>query len=503
MASADIDQIETRWLASLLLGLTLLGGFLRFYELDVKSFWSDELISLCHAKMIHDLESFLTPQCGNAHPPLYFLIFKAWSVFGEGEFYSRLLSVIFGTAAISAAFFLGRELTGTYSGLVTSFLVAISPFHLLYDREVRMYSLLTLLTVVSLYCFLKALRTGRGVYWALYATLSAASMYVHYHALLVILVEWVFFIAGIRRYRHLVVKAALSQVLIAAVGVWWLPGFIFQVQHPELFTLDSADKFPVAALSWLLKPIYVLIAFSLGQSILPWNPAAIAGGIIFSVLVVLGVKRLQDDRESALFIGLSLCIPFVVASLISQTMPRYFVFLAPLYYLIVAKGILFSPRKWIRAGVLCLIVIPISVSVSNYYHNREFHILAHVDPWREVAEYIRSNSRSMDCIVAIGSSMPLAWYLDDFRQLSHPIYSVNFKDSKECMDNDQTRRAWLVTSDSNLEAISQDARSWFGDRYKLLDEKKLFRDPEYKIKSKLFKKPFLRYRIIVSLYGNS
>lgn len=496
------SQTNTHWLVLFLLCVMVLGSLLRLYDLDGKSFWSDELISLCHAKAIHDLESFLTPHCGNAHPPLYFLMLKAWSTIGETEFRLRLFSVIFGTAAIFAAFLLGRELAGAVPGLLVATLVAFSPFHLQYDREVRMYSLLTFLAMLSLYFFVRALRTGRRGNWVSYTALTALGIYVHYHMILVLLIEWLFFFLRFTHYRQRTRAAVLSQVVIAAIGMWWLPGFVFQIRHPDLFALDAADKLPVAAFSWVVKPLYIFYSFSLGQTILPWNPIAIVGGLLIAVLVVLGVKRLKHDPEALLLVGLGLSAPLVVAFLISQTMPRYFTLVAPLFYLVVAQGILFSPRAWIQGVVMALLLIPITVSANNYYQGREFHILAQIDPWREVSDHIRARARPMDCVVAIGSTMPLRYYLNEFEGFAEPMYSVNFTESKTCMDEDRNRRIWLVTSDSNLSRVSKGAREWFDEHYQRLGDREFLRDPDYEMKAKLFKKDFLPYRVTVSLYGS-
>ena len=231
------------WL--IILGITALGGVLRLWDLSAKSFWIDELISLCSADAIQNVKTFFTPSCGNAHPPLYFLLLKAWADFGQGEFYLRLLPVIFGIAVIPSVFLLGNELLERRSAMIAAFLVAVSPFHLLYDRELRMYSLLTFLTVTSLYFFLKALKDDRWSHWLVYAALSTMNVYVHYFAFLVLLFEWAFFLVRYAGHRHLWVKAICSQAIIAAFFAFWLPGFFYQIQNPTLFTLDHPDKFPV------------------------------------------------------------------------------------------------------------------------------------------------------------------------------------------------------------------------------------------------------------------
>ena len=139
----------------ILLIIMLIGSILRIVYLDDNSFWCDELNSISHSYSINSLKTFFAPLCGDAHPPLYFLLLKFWFLGGEGEFYSRLLSIIFGILSIPATYFLGKQFFNRKTSVIGAFLVAISPFHILYDREVRMYSLFTLLTIISLIFFYK------------------------------------------------------------------------------------------------------------------------------------------------------------------------------------------------------------------------------------------------------------------------------------------------------------------------------------------------------------
>jgi hypothetical protein len=174
-----------------------------------------------------------------------------------------------------------------------------------------------------------------------------------------------------------------------------------------------------------------------------------------------------------------------------------------LYYLVIAEGLFFSPRRWAQVGVLCVLLIPISVSASNYYHDREFHILAQVDPWREVGAYIRENAQPKDCLVAIGSSRPLGYYLGSYEGFSKPIYGGDFEQSRQCMEGGTGRRIWLVGADPAVKNLTDSARNWLETHYTRLDEKRFFRDSEYEMKAKLFKKEFLEYRISVYLYGTT
>lgn len=484
-----------------LVGITLLGAALRLWDLGEKSFWIDELISLCHAETIHDVASFLTPTCGNAHPPLYFLILKGWSVFGGGEVYLRLLSVLFGVTVIPAAYFLGRELLEERAATVAAFLVAVSPFHLQYDREVRMYSLLACLTIWSLYFFLRALKTGKLAHWTLYTGLSAVSVYVHYHAFMVLLFEWVFFLANYSRYRTQRVNAVISQAVIAVCFVPWFPGLLYQIKNPAQFALDAPDKFPIAHGAWIVKPLYLLYSMSLGQTLLPWNVLAIVGSLIFGGVAIFSIRALRGRSDAGNFLVLYLMIPVVAGMLFSLVMPRYFLFLAPAYYLLLAQGIVVMRSVGVKLAVLIGLLLPMGVSAANYYRNQEFHILAQVDPWREVGAYIRGHAKPEDCVIAIGSSRPLGYYLDSYKGFSQPIYNSDFEQSRECLEGRAGRRVWLVGADPAVRTMAERAKSWLEARYTQLAEKRFFRDSDYQIKAKLFKKDFLEYRISVYLYG--
>ena len=483
-----------------LLFVTSLGGALRVVNLGAKSFWIDELLSLCHAENIQTLQSLFEAACGNAHPPLYFLLLRVWRIYGDGESYLRLLSVAFGIAAIPTTYLLGRELSRKSTGLIAAGFVAISPFLLLYDRELRMYSALTFLTTCSVYCFLKAVREGRLLYWVLYTALSGVSVYVHYNTFLVLLFEWIFFLVVCRGRRELWVKAIVSQATLAIAFAAWLPVLLLQLRNPHLFTLDAPDKFPVTVGGWGAKLLYLFYALSFGQTLMPWRATAVIGMLAFAGVATVGFLRFRRDRVASIFAGLYLGVPILAGFYIYQSMPRYYVFLAPVYFVVLGEGILaFANSRW-WIVITGLMLFPIVVSVANYYGNRDFHILATVDPWREVGQYVERGVRSGDCIVAIGSFRPLGYYTGNFAGFSRPIYGTDFREVTDCLSGGRGRQVWLVGADPALEEMTEEARRWLDEHYVRLSERKFYQDPNYLMKRRLFRKRFLEYRISVYSY---
>ncbi|SVC86754.1 uncharacterized protein METZ01_LOCUS339608, partial [marine metagenome] len=213
----------------IILVIMTIGGLLRIFDLGSKSFWGDELISIYHSTDIVDLKSFFTAHRGNAHPPLYFLLLKLWSLGGNEEYYLRLLSVLFGTLAIPITYLLGKEFFKTKASILAAFLVAISPFLLRFDREVRMYPLFVFLSIISILFFIKALRQNQSKYWIGYVIVTILNTYTHYHAFLIIASMWLFYFVRFRTYNLLLKKALLSQFVIALCFCFWLPTFIFHL----------------------------------------------------------------------------------------------------------------------------------------------------------------------------------------------------------------------------------------------------------------------------------
>src|SRR5262249_6070059 len=137
--------------------IVLFGLALRLYRLDHQSYWGDEVFTLAliklpwagmHAAMVKDV----------VHPPLHYYLLHEWCrMFGLGTLQGRLLSVIFGTLAIPALYFLAKLLFNRETALVSALLLAVSQVGIQYSQEARAYAQLLLLTICSAYLFLRAL----------------------------------------------------------------------------------------------------------------------------------------------------------------------------------------------------------------------------------------------------------------------------------------------------------------------------------------------------------
>jgi len=127
----------------------------------------------------------------NVHPPFYFLLEHGWvGLFGDSEFAARFLSALFGFFAILMIYKVGRLLFDKEVGLFASLLLALSTFHIRFSQEARSFSLMVLLTLISIYFLLK-IQLGETRPWdsIAYALSTVLLIYTHYYGLFIVIAE--------------------------------------------------------------------------------------------------------------------------------------------------------------------------------------------------------------------------------------------------------------------------------------------------------------------------
>jgi hypothetical protein len=146
----------------LVLGITLLGGFLRVLMVGAKGMWLDETFSVWMAS--HTLSEMMAWLVRiDQHPPLYYFLLNLWiTINGDTPYAVRLLSVLFSTATIPVIYLIGNRMSGAVVGLAAALLLALSPFHIFFAQETRMYTLLTFNAAVAIYALVWLLTDARA-----------------------------------------------------------------------------------------------------------------------------------------------------------------------------------------------------------------------------------------------------------------------------------------------------------------------------------------------------
>jgi len=242
---ATPPDAQARFRVGLLVLIVLGGSLLRFVGLGNESIWLDEVTSVLIARL--DVPSLVIWTAADVHPPLYYLTLHFWLRFGETEFAVRSLSALFGVYTIVIVYALARELFDRDVGLLSALLLALSPMHIWYSQEARMYAMVTAWSLSASYLLVlavrsdsMALRRRQTRYWLGYVLFSVLALYTHYFELFVLLFQNLFILywllsRGRRRLwqdgaeRKLWRRWLLAELGIALLLLPWVPVMYRQV----------------------------------------------------------------------------------------------------------------------------------------------------------------------------------------------------------------------------------------------------------------------------------
>src|SRR4030095_12017702 len=162
-----------------LIALLLCALFFALYHSNA-AYTSDEVWSVKTASLPYG--SLLTALKADVHPPLYFEILSRWiRMFGIGEQAVRSLSALFYLLAILTLYHLGRDLYGSRLALICAALYPCSPLAILSAQFARMYALLSLLSILSTWLYVRFLIKGRNSFgpMALYVVVNVLGTFTH------------------------------------------------------------------------------------------------------------------------------------------------------------------------------------------------------------------------------------------------------------------------------------------------------------------------------------
>jgi uncharacterized membrane protein len=164
------------------LGIVAAALALRLYRINAQSAWVDEAWTVHAAASPWPAMMRLLIDDFN-HPPLHTMMVSWWfDLVHVGVLQARLLSAAFGTLAVAALYWVGREAFDRRVALIASALLAVSQLGIVYAQEARGYSLLLLLVVLMSGFYIRAFRHGRARDFVACAVAAVLAMYTHYYA---------------------------------------------------------------------------------------------------------------------------------------------------------------------------------------------------------------------------------------------------------------------------------------------------------------------------------
>src|SRR3989344_4017299 len=267
----------------MLILIIILGALLRLISLrNAGSFWFDETFTLYFAKLPW-AEAWHYLQFEN-NPPLHFFLARIFfNIFSGNEILLRLTSVLCSLVTIPIIYQLGKKIHSKKIGLIASLLFAVSGLSIFNAVEFRMYSLLTLLSAVSLLCFLKFIETKTTKHLVVLTFINAFLVLTHITGVMVVLIEIIYFFL---KFKKTAWRFILWQVIPGASFMMWaLPSFgtrmLLDVPNAWYF----AEKFdPV----FFLKQLYSFLVFPTINNLTGWLAVIIGLGLLAVALRSFG-----------------------------------------------------------------------------------------------------------------------------------------------------------------------------------------------------------------------
>jgi hypothetical protein len=184
--------VKTR--LAIMTGVLLLACWLGARGLDADSLWYDEYFSIFDAGgAMFERRSPLDIWNGVAernpwHAPGYFIVLSGWgALVGWQPPVLRALSLLLGVLAVAAVYRLGRRIDSPAVGIVAAALLATSALFIHFSHELRMYTLLVLLSVWVLWLYLRLVERQQAAQrweWIGLLAGSAGLLYTHFFAAL-------------------------------------------------------------------------------------------------------------------------------------------------------------------------------------------------------------------------------------------------------------------------------------------------------------------------------
>ncbi len=434
--SQKIKQIFRSNYNILLVIILILGFLLSFTNITAWDIHNNEAILIFTSQQSLQTQSQII-KTSEYNPPLYNFILYVWGLFGKGLLWFRLLSAIIYTLLIFYVYKLSSYIINQKTGLVTALLVSLSYKILVYGRFVKHYILITLLSVISIYTFLKLLdqkNLKNKIYFAIITFLGLYTSYLFYFIIVTELIYTLF-----KKQKLLFKKLILLTVIFS------IPLLPLLVTHLKSFI----KGYPVVVPELKNIPLFI---YHITRSIIL--------SITLSVLAIFSITTQfkKNIHNHLLLIFLYFLLPIILIFLFSKFISsafhfKYLLMFFPAFYILAAKGLTSIKNKYIKVGAIVFIVF------ISFYTIKSIYTKPYTST-QEMSDCITSNIKKQDIIIHTSpyTYWPISFYVDD--RISQIVLSkqkikkynsggylkkfINIKDNLPL--NQKNQRFWVVES---------------------------------------------------------
>jgi len=418
----------------LIIAITAIAAFLRFYKLGSFSFSNDELSALNRIRYdsFSDLiEKGVTP---DGHPALIQVFLFYWTkIFGLSAFSIRLPFVLMGIASVPLAYLLGKKWFNEQTALFLAASIAFFEFPLLFSHIARPYvvGLFGVLCLNLLWTkILFEQKEKHAFRWKLVIPLSFAyafCMYNHYFSFLFVLIVGLsgLFLMSKHTWKEYILSALIAVLL-------FLPHLQITLTQMSYGGLEN----------WLGAPtpkwIYEHFLFLFNDAL--WL-------IILTIVIVVLSKILSEKTEdkntrfrilSLVYFTLPILIGYFYSVKINPVLQNsILIFSMPFLFMFIFSFV--RPAKKQIWNIILLTIFSLAVIFSSVFQN-QYYSKQHFDNFMEISKHIKDWSHKKENIAFI-SNTNHPYYIDYY--LAEDSVNIDFLQNR----NDGTEEELLALTE--------------------------------------------------------
>jgi uncharacterized membrane protein len=317
---------------------------LRFWNLELKPLWLDEVITALFSlgktyeniplDLLLPVTSFrdiftLNPDTScpviaeniikySTHPPVFFCLMNSWVETGLNSpvkhslvWVLRSLPALFGVSAIVSIYYLNRIAFSKKAGLVSAAVMAVSPFAVYLSQEARHYTLPLFLITLSLITLIQIQQDifrlqRRLLVWLTWVIINSIGLYVHYFFVLVIFAEiatvLVLHYQAKQKVKYLLISASFS-LLPFLLFLPWLSILFGHSNRSETDWISQPEHlipFAQTLLGWLLMVIILPVESQPLWLAIPAGILMLTFGIWLGWQVIQGMRQIWQNPQTHL-----------------------------------------------------------------------------------------------------------------------------------------------------------------------------------------------------------
>lgn len=396
----------------ILLGITMLTYWVKFYSVQNFSIYGDEAFSIFHAQK--PLGSLLEILRTDRNPPFFFVLLHFWiKMVGISSSYVKILPSIFSAATVLLLYFFGKRHFNRLAGIFASISFLFSDVHFDQGHEIRAFSLVIFLVVLSSYLFFELLEKKSWKYVFYLFFVNILMLFTHYISFFFIVAQFFSFLI------FYIQNKSIGKYFMAMFSLVFL--FYFPYMGVVVQNIPKDQEF------WLSKATFQDLTYVFEKLAEDQDLESFFWGITIASVFLIIIRRKWNliphlDWRKHVYLLFWSFIPVISCYLVAQITPifrlKYVLFSSPGWMFVVGYFISSLPfPSFLR--VIC--VLPFFVWNIKHFYPEDRGI----ERWDETARIVKEmkKERTLTVITAGYKHIDFAYYYNEqfFKQYDQTV----------------------------------------------------------------------------------